>query len=472
MVKGRVLQNFKGINEYPTASANSFPWGDPVWCSVRGGVIEKLPGEEQIGTHIYATATTTNASAVTGFHDYYNSSDAVRHIVVASGTQWSEADLTSGYTTTTAWTIIKTGLTGGGRWAFVQFNDLAIGFNRNNHPQGYNHVTVADLGGSPPHGDFGLIQGERLLIFRNKRFNISNEGNPEIYGALNFVDLYTDDDDIFTGAIAAGYGQSYLFLKRHVYGLSGTDPDAYSLAPISTEYGAVSWHAITQYNSRTFFFGYKGLCEIIGGVPVLISQRVQETIDRINWTYGNLISLDIDGDYLRIAVPIDESVTCDYGLCLDLTNGQWSRYPNLKDACYGRVLINGEEKLCAGNADALAYLYAVDATANHRGAAITAYYDTHLEAPPGVYLVSQRAHIVAGEETATTTITFAYSSNRGTWTTGESFTVKGVSGGVTQEPVEPLSEGTVLGYRVANANSGETFMVKAITAMFEEQQDF
>lgn len=269
----------------------------------------------------------------------YNKSNGNRYLLATSGTsiyQWSG----------TAWTAIKTGLTGNGlRFSYQVFNDNLYMVNGVDGFMKWDGITFSTVTGAP--------NGKYLKLFKNHLFlcgdpnnantlYFSDLGSGESWPSLDIIGENTNDGDVLNG-IAVYKDMLIIFKERSKFIIRGSGPSYYTnVGPMGK--GTVShWSAVTipaadgasgGKRDLLLFLARDGVYAFDGVQDHLISDFIQGSVNSWNQQYlSQSCAIDYGHKYW-LSVPEGSSIlTNTKTYIFDYIHNAWSRY-NISAACF------------------------------------------------------------------------------------------------------------------------------------------
>ncbi len=156
-------------------------------------------------------------------------------------------------------------------------------------PVSYNGSTWGTVA-AIPKGKILIHRHERLFVFNDaanpSRIYFSGLATPEVFAALDFIDVSPSDGYEINAAIE--FGDDLIVFKDHeVWKLSGRTPNSFALYRIDNERGCVSQKSVVQLGGQLIFYDRDtGVWKFDGANFTLISQPInQHILD--DQTYAN-----------------------------------------------------------------------------------------------------------------------------------------------------------------------------------------
>ena len=227
----------------------------------------------------------SSTNAITGLYEFR----------LRSGTAYlvSTSGATIKYDASGTWTDITGAVTitagQNNKFSFDTYDDILIATNGVDPPiQWTGAGNAAALAGSPPSAMRWVAHyNEHVFLARNStnrsRLYISNVGDPQTWGAADFIDVGADDGEEITGLVTL-YDRLFIFKRRSIYQLSGTSIGNFRVDLVSQGIGACSGWSIAVVENTIIFLSDRGFYEFSGSTPVLISDGIQNTLLGLNQT--------------------------------------------------------------------------------------------------------------------------------------------------------------------------------------------
>lgn len=349
-------------------------------------------------------ALTLSTLAINGIYEFIDES-GTRETLVVAGTGLYKVDASTGYYTAIS---LGTAFTAGAKPHFATFQETSGGTaiviittESSDTPQRYNGTTAADLGGTPPTGQFVEIYNERCWILDGAFLYFSGLGDPE-------------DDDAGSGSwdqtnsvfaidyFRFGLGKGLIsvndllliFAEKAIYRLQGWGVGSFQMEEVSTRNGCVAPNSIVkgpfgdQRREGVFFRDRDGWYWTDGtpGNVIRVSEKILTTIDEdlVASEVNNIVSfLDKRRSLVGWGVTEsgEENDTC---YALDYINGArpqgdgfflegWFPYDYpLRSA--GQIVVASKERVLFG--DHSGNLFLMDDGDNFDNADISGYRTT------------------------------------------------------------------------------------------------
>lgn len=232
-----------------------------------------------------------------------------------------------------SWTTLKTGLTAGKKWSFINFQGSFTGMhliatNGVNAALKYNGTSVSNLANAPALSDFVCTHDNRVYIAAKNTVYFSALRKAEDWTTVNEagqIVVETTDGKEITGVIA-GSARLTIFKGNSIHELFGTRPDNYTMKIVTDNLGCPTGRSAQVIEGIIYFLGNDGIYRYSGGsLPKSdFSIPVQEELKKINQAYVHKsISWAIGRKYY-LAVPIGTSTVPDTVFEYDLDFNTWN----------------------------------------------------------------------------------------------------------------------------------------------------
>ena len=279
-----------------------------------------------------------STNAITGLFEFRLRS-GTNYFVATSGAQLR-------YDNAGTWTDITGAvtITGGqdNKFSFDTYDDILIATNGVDAPiQWTGAGNAAALAGSPPSAMRWVAHyNEHVFLARNatnrSRVYISNQGDPQTWGASDFFDVGQDDGQEITGLVTL-YDRMFIFKTRSIYQLSGTSIGNFRVDLVSQNVGCISGWSLAVVENAILFLSDRGFYEFTGSVPALISDKIQTTLLALNtgrtqFSHGT--------HYKRrfqywCAVSNGSSTTHNLVLVYDYLQKAWTKFTGINANAFG-----------------------------------------------------------------------------------------------------------------------------------------
>jgi hypothetical protein len=186
------------------------------------------------------------------------------------------------------------------------------------------------------HNEFNLNPPRFTELFKNQLFwagttqlqssvFFSDIGEPEGWNNEWEFEFRTNDGDKITALKT--YGNRLMVGKElSLHELTGDDPETFNPREISTEYGILNNRACTSWEGRFWFLDHKGIAEYTGGLPKIISEKVESVFKRMNLSVAKNTAQMIymkERSEVWTLIPIDNSTINNMLVVFDTVSNQW-----------------------------------------------------------------------------------------------------------------------------------------------------
>lgn len=331
-----------------------------------GGGIEKRRGD----TVFNSSAMVSGSTALSGLGSF-NALSGTEYLVATAGTKMFQSATSSGtMSDITGSLTITTGQNN--IWDMFTFGDQIIGVGgAPNAPWKWTGSGNASLlGGSPPSGNFGFQQNNRVFIGNTTsnpsriQWSVLSDATDWSGAGSGSADVWTNDGDVLVGTGILGDDNVLLFKQRSIHRLVGrTAP--FPIFPLFKETGAVGKHAIIVADGICYFITPRGRMKATDGTQI---ESFPDDIDNI-WDGLNRSRLPyIQGvrytgqgfDHLIWLCSNTTSSTNNLAIVWDLVNKCWLQHTSGYDANVLTKIQNGS--LYGGHYNGQIYLKDVSST--------------------------------------------------------------------------------------------------------------
>ena len=282
------------------------------------GSLKKRLGYSQIGGQI------ASSQNILGNY-YFTSSTAAysQHIVACNGTIY--------YNNSGTWTGSSSGWAASTKIRFESFLDRVFAFNGSDAPKswlGTGAWDSTDLSNAP-RCKYGRVFQDSIY-FANESSNqsrvyfssIPSSGVISWTPATDYFDVNPEDGDIITG-LDENNGRLLIFKNNSMFRWysKALEPD-----PI-IDVGTSSQESVKTIHGLTYFFNRYGVYVYDGGMPYLISRKIQTWIDAIDQTTLADVTAEVDNDHYYLAVGDVTVDSIDYSnvvLVYDIPLKAWT----------------------------------------------------------------------------------------------------------------------------------------------------
>ena len=252
-----------------------------------------------------------------------------KRVKFASGSKYTVFANVSGVWTvndiTGVVTQIFSGSSSASRYVFEFYNDVLYWVNGYDAPQQWNGITQAAVAGSPPIAT-DVIEHKNQLFFVSAsdptKVVFSEPGDPTSYLSVNFFYVPTPKSSDYIQKMLKNLGGNlWLRTRRGRYVLYGSDLSTYRLERALAFTGVINGSCTVVHQNFEYCVTNDGIERFNGATAEIISQRVQPDFEAI--TDRDTMSLDVQGNYLRVYYPGTGSSTNSECFVYDLLNDQW-----------------------------------------------------------------------------------------------------------------------------------------------------
>lgn len=156
----------------------------------------------------------------------------------------------------------------------------------------------------------------------------SQVGEPEGVDPTFFNEFRTNDGDVITGVKSYG-GNIVVTKERSFHAVSGTDPDNFSFAQLSDEYGCISDRAMIVYENILWFLDTKGICQYNGANIGIISEKVEGIFTSMNLVAARQNASAVHFKQFNevwFSIPINGSTVNNVTVVYDYVARAWTKY--------------------------------------------------------------------------------------------------------------------------------------------------
>lgn len=168
----------------------------------------------------------------------------------------------------------------------------------------------------------------------------SDVGDPEgIDPDFNF-EVRTDDGDRVTNL--QSYGNRLLIFKElSFHELLGDSPENFSLREVSLQYGCINNKTSCVWSDRCWFLDRKGICEYTGGIPSVVSNKIDNIFDRMNLSVARQTAemrFMKNRNEVWISIPVDGSSVNNLLLIYDINIEAWAFWDGINIAVMAKMI--------------------------------------------------------------------------------------------------------------------------------------
>jgi len=257
------------------------------------GAVTKRKGYSQIGGQI------TASEDILGNYYFTSSTSANSQHLVGCGTAIY-------YNSSGTWTLTSSSWTADTKIRFESFLDRVFAFNGTDTP-----VSWAGTGGwgntdlvSAPICKYGRVYQDRFY-FANASGNqsrvyfssVPTSGVITWATSTDYLDVNPEDGQVITG-LDENSGRLLIFKNDSMFRWNGYSTEADPIIDIGTP----SQESVKTIHNITYFFNRYGVYAYDGGMPYLISRKVQDWIDAIDQSTLDDVIAEVDNDHYYCAV--------------------------------------------------------------------------------------------------------------------------------------------------------------------------
>lgn len=236
-------------------------------------------------------------------------------------------DMTLFFDGSPAATSLITGLTPSGNYFFDTLLDSTLIVNGLDIPKKWDGVNpAADLGGSPPRGEYIAVHKNRVFMLVKSRLHFSDVLNLDSWPVLNFIDISPNDGDTGTG-LAKNSDYLTITKQRSIHILTGDSTDNFSVRRLQATTGCIAPRSLCLVNEVLSFVSDDGVYFSDFAQVHLMSERLRKTWDGLNLRRLNQVASVFYKHKLYIAVPSVNSLVNDTILIYDTIRQAWNVIP-------------------------------------------------------------------------------------------------------------------------------------------------
>lgn len=255
----------------------------------------------------------TDGSAILGNYYFNSTADTSDQHLVASTTDGSAAIF---YNDSGTWVAQLGDLTGSTRVRFESFLDRVFEFNGAEIMKSWDGSATTSFDTTDtldaPICKYGRVFQDKLFLANESSATTVNPsrlywssdvdtGSISFVSGTSYIDFNPEDGQSITG-LDENSGRLLVFkddsmFRLNVSGLSkSTEPD-----PI-IDVGTTSQESVQTIHGITYFFNRYGVYVYNGGMPYLISRKIQDWIDAIDQTTLADIIAEVDNDHYYLSI--------------------------------------------------------------------------------------------------------------------------------------------------------------------------
>jgi hypothetical protein len=299
-------------------------WLCPKTCATKLQNIEVSKGGfRRIGGSAKLNTTAVSSNPIKSLYRMY--AGATYRLIFTCGTDIYYWHATNGATS------LKTGLTANKAWSMAMYNAYAYMVQKDHTPQKWDLIasTTSAMTGPAVNCDKIVFWNNRAWCAINDtypdRLYYSADGNPESWGATNYIPIpMVATDERITGLIPF-LGRLCIFTDNSITLLSGNDDASWQSGLQTTEWrvGCINHRTVKLLNNLVIFLGRDGIYAYDGVTAHRISDGIQNTIDDINRTYISNCCAETDEQryYLSYTSASGGGSVNDKMIIFDTTHG-------------------------------------------------------------------------------------------------------------------------------------------------------
>jgi len=220
------------------------------------------------------------------------------------------------------------------------------------------------------------------------RLYFSNLGDPETWGASDYLDIAPGDSDQGTGLNVLG--DELIIGKGHrVKAFSGWSAATFSVKDVSdrlAEYGVASHRTMLNIGNDLLFLSFAGdvphfrslqrtryAVNIYGGI---ISDDIENTMRGLNASALSVAAGLFDGKRAWFFVPNGSSTINDLTLCYDTVTKGWTKHTGINASVALIANVTGAPVRYFGESRAQSKVYKLDSSNSDNGSAISFQFTT------------------------------------------------------------------------------------------------
>lgn len=245
-----------------------------------------------------------------------------------------------------------------------------------------------------------VVRGSDAIYWLNRMWVA---GNPTMQGIIFPSSLGNPATFILSDGYGIGDGdrvmrifnyfeQGMLVFLKHSIGFIDVDiasvgggfaTETSSINIINHEIGTVAPESVVQAGRDFFFLSRWGVHKMSkteqdkqAGLIIPISDKIQDTIDRINWAAVEKAVGVVWQNKYKLAVPLDSATDNSHTLVYDMQSESWKIEQGVAVGAYAVSDVSGQDELYFGSAATLGTVYKDFSGTSHAGAAIPLSMET------------------------------------------------------------------------------------------------
>lgn len=329
--------------------------------------------------------------------------------------------LTVTFDLTATVTTLSTGMSTAARWSFATMNDTLWGVNGADVNRKWDGTTFASQSGSPPitqhiavHKNYMFLAGNPVAT--RSRLYFSDLASPEVWPALNFIDIGRGDGDAITGMYSFN-DQLVIFKDHSTWVLQGSSPTDFTLRKATDEAGAIHSRSVVVAKNSLGQVDRNGFFFFDGVRAVLLSEKIDNTFGGMNQRQLEKVASVVFDKKIWISLPEGSSTQLSNNcvLIFDTLRNAWTVYRGINASEFVIWRQNNQDTLLFGSS-LLGMVYDAEVGYNDDGVAIDAYFTTKAVDFGAVELLSLvRRTLISGQDPdgGTTTALVSFIKNLG-----------------------------------------------------------
>jgi hypothetical protein len=239
------------------------------------------------------------------------------------------------YTNTNTTVTMKTGLSIGNKWSFVNFkgnlaNNSVLASNGVDKALKYDGTSVTEISGIPDKANYICTHDNRVYCAVDYTIYFSALRKPEDWTTVNdsgSIVVETADGKNITGLVA-GSTHVTIFKNKSIHELYGTNPSNFQLKVVTDNLGSPTGNSAQVMNGVIIFLGNDGIYQYSGGSQPSsdFAMQVKDIVKSINKSAVNqAVSWQV-GDLYCLAIPTGSNTVNDTILTYDTVFHTWNVY--------------------------------------------------------------------------------------------------------------------------------------------------
>jgi hypothetical protein len=377
---------YKGYND--TLKPELLPAGyaaDALNCVLENDKIEKRTGYSLVGND-------QGSKRGLGLFGYENAAGTKRLVAMFDDAGGANA-IMSHWTGSGNWANVN----GGGSFTanidvnFEQGDDLLFTFNGTDSSYKYDGTDASAVAAVPVTKYARWFHNYMFCAGNSStpsRLYFSNVGDPETWGAGDYIDVNPNDGDVITGLHILG-DELIVTKKNRVWVLTGFGSAGFAVTDINervTGFGNISHRSMANIGNDNLFLSFVGEMPHIRSVQRtryavvvaggIVSDNIEGTLGGVNKTKLDLSACFFDGRRYYLALADGSSTYNNLVLVYDTLNKGFTRWTGLNPAAWAVSTIGGSAEIYFQEASADSKVYKLDTSTNDNTVAIDFQYKT------------------------------------------------------------------------------------------------